>query len=725
MPTYSIAGPDGKTYSIDGPEGATREQVIAKIKERQGAGSTPQQNNGPDYQQKPGFIEGAKRGFEQTGVGGAQLLSQMGVGKLPFTGGANLQDPTMKQGLAERAKQLEAQGKGTGIAGTLGEAAGSPLTYAGGIAGASKAGPLLSKVWTGVKAGALGGALQGALTPSTNKKEDITDRAVNTGVGAVGGGIVGGALPAVAAGGGKILQKMGMDISKAVPDSFSKAAKYFGLDFSKTKVPQDIATEVTNKTNDFWNKRTNLIWNVGPVKTATTKLGEIASSALDTFSKRKDAEAQMWTKAEAAGNSIAHDASGQVSDLKKVLEGVDQRIKEGEDTPDVKKARALVLRSLKELGSPISPEQQQFITEIEKGPVVKKTFSNNQFAPKKQKTTTTTKPSSVLRPGYFSETKAEPVVSGIKQVNKTKVQTVGPQKITKAVTKGAAPIPARPATAGDVVRAVRAGNEKVYTTADDKVATEVKGILNSGLKDAYKQNRQFARYHQSGIRATQRNADIYRDDKTAAKFGVDEKTLDTFISKLRQGPHRLLSTADLETINNGLNKIDTPEKLEFYKRVLPPQKFAMLLRMKHAAYGADIGTDLAKIQEARPMLEKIDELARIPAAKTKADLDNLEATAKGMEALGIKSRPEYEPDIGADTRKAKALIKAVGWGMAGHPVPAVSHAITAATPSSNASQIALEALKRRANPRQLPTPSPAASFYSGAGVSSILGDQTK
>lgn len=31
---YSITGPDGKTYQIDGPPGATREQVIAKIKER-------------------------------------------------------------------------------------------------------------------------------------------------------------------------------------------------------------------------------------------------------------------------------------------------------------------------------------------------------------------------------------------------------------------------------------------------------------------------------------------------------------------------------------------------------------------------------------------------------------------------------------------------------------------------------------------------------------------
>lgn len=35
MPTYSIEGPDKKTYSIEGPEGASREQIIAKIKERQ------------------------------------------------------------------------------------------------------------------------------------------------------------------------------------------------------------------------------------------------------------------------------------------------------------------------------------------------------------------------------------------------------------------------------------------------------------------------------------------------------------------------------------------------------------------------------------------------------------------------------------------------------------------------------------------------------------------
>ena len=31
MPTYSVAGPEGKTYSIEGPEGATRDQVVGEV----------------------------------------------------------------------------------------------------------------------------------------------------------------------------------------------------------------------------------------------------------------------------------------------------------------------------------------------------------------------------------------------------------------------------------------------------------------------------------------------------------------------------------------------------------------------------------------------------------------------------------------------------------------------------------------------------------------------
>jgi hypothetical protein len=46
MPTYSIDGPDGKTYSIEGPEGATREQVIAKIKEKQPDIAAPKDQRG-------------------------------------------------------------------------------------------------------------------------------------------------------------------------------------------------------------------------------------------------------------------------------------------------------------------------------------------------------------------------------------------------------------------------------------------------------------------------------------------------------------------------------------------------------------------------------------------------------------------------------------------------------------------------------------------------------
>lgn len=46
MPTYSIDGPDGKSYSIDGPAGATRDQVIAKIKEKQPDLGAPKEQRG-------------------------------------------------------------------------------------------------------------------------------------------------------------------------------------------------------------------------------------------------------------------------------------------------------------------------------------------------------------------------------------------------------------------------------------------------------------------------------------------------------------------------------------------------------------------------------------------------------------------------------------------------------------------------------------------------------
>jgi hypothetical protein len=82
MATYSISAPDGKTYSIDGPEGASREQVIAKIKEMQGLGRPPTDTSSDSSTspQKPGVLDKlvsqVKQGWQTMGsdVGGGGTL---------------------------------------------------------------------------------------------------------------------------------------------------------------------------------------------------------------------------------------------------------------------------------------------------------------------------------------------------------------------------------------------------------------------------------------------------------------------------------------------------------------------------------------------------------------------------------------------------------------------------------------------------------------------------
>ena len=80
MTTYSITDPSGKVHTIDGPEGATREQVIAKIKERLGQSQPSMQN--PYMQKVQGqgaghnLLLGVGGGLADVYYGAKQLLGQ-------------------------------------------------------------------------------------------------------------------------------------------------------------------------------------------------------------------------------------------------------------------------------------------------------------------------------------------------------------------------------------------------------------------------------------------------------------------------------------------------------------------------------------------------------------------------------------------------------------------------------------------------------------------------
>lgn len=87
MPTYSIAGPDGKTYSIEGPEGATRDQIIGKIKERLGGQQPPTSTEFPSMANIPSeamaaqksALGGVVKNLLPTSFGGEREPSKEGV----------------------------------------------------------------------------------------------------------------------------------------------------------------------------------------------------------------------------------------------------------------------------------------------------------------------------------------------------------------------------------------------------------------------------------------------------------------------------------------------------------------------------------------------------------------------------------------------------------------------------------------------------------------------
>lgn len=160
MRTYTITGPDGKDYSIDGPEGATREQVIAKVKER--LGSKPPINLSDPYTataQKQSTMENVL-----AGAGGA--VHGLILGAKQLLGKATPQE------LADHAAAMK--GLRSTTSGKVGEVSGNVLAAvpAAFIPGAN----------TYAGSAAIG-ALQGALQPTQVDES----RLQNAGLGAVGG----------------------------------------------------------------------------------------------------------------------------------------------------------------------------------------------------------------------------------------------------------------------------------------------------------------------------------------------------------------------------------------------------------------------------------------------------------------------------------------------------------------------------------------------------------
>lgn len=144
MRTYSITDPSGKVHTIDGPEGATREQVIAKIKERLGQPPVTQSAKSPYEQQAQSqsvvdnLAAGAGGAVVGMGIGAKQILNdpetvnknKVGalLGALPLFALKQLFGKIKPGEVEEHRKAME--GLRSTTSGTIGDIAGTVATGA-------------------------------------------------------------------------------------------------------------------------------------------------------------------------------------------------------------------------------------------------------------------------------------------------------------------------------------------------------------------------------------------------------------------------------------------------------------------------------------------------------------------------------------------------------------------------------------------------------------------
>lgn len=254
----------------------------------------PRGANEGSSQKDDTFLGGVERGFMERGTGVDQTLNQMGVGgAVPvFKNGKLSFGLPPNEELAKQAKELEAQGKGTGIKGTVAEMIGDPLNY----------------IPTGKMGMAAAGGIQGALSsltaPSTKGNQTGTQRLENTALGGATGAGTGhilGALGSKTALGGKPTGE-----ATEASDLY-KAANNLGLKLtgkeSAKEVWDKVQAAVKDKTSEIAEKAspgsaTSQVWPVG-VNLATSKMYDATRQAGGVlYDKAKEAGAKLEAPAE-------------------------------------------------------------------------------------------------------------------------------------------------------------------------------------------------------------------------------------------------------------------------------------------------------------------------------------------------------------------------------------------------------------------------------------------
>jgi hypothetical protein len=660
-----------------------------------------------------GFLEGVKVGAEELPYGMAQAGMSVARGL-----GLKVPDSAAKYA-ADQVSKIEAQDKGTGIPGALGEMLPAAIIPTGESA---KVGSLVDLLKQGAKKGAEVGGLFSAVAPTTDPNQGLGKRELGVAAGAAGGALLGGASAGVGAALGKKIPGEGKNY-------FQKAAQHFGMNFTGAKTDEQIAQEV----NRAVGKRNSDIGSMigdraeEPQKKAST-LGDVGRGIVSLFAKRKGEESAAWGAAEPSGNAIKHDMAPAIDKLQARLKELENATANGTGTEKAKNDLALVKDALAKLGAPVQPEQSVIEKVRDIGGRTQTSVADRQYAPKNETTTTNAEPTTVTGGKQFKETSQEPVTRTVKQEGKNRSVETSPYSVTTKVTKGEAPKPPRQGTVGDLVRTMRdVVNSDKYSGASSSVRREVRGIINDELAGVSKSNPEFSTLHTKAINWTQRNADIYKDEGKMAQYGLDEKKLWEIHNKLSQaasepdkGARRMLGLDDVQSLNNQAENIKTREDLLEYRRLLPRPLYSTLMRTRYTTLMSDINMDVEKFKENRPLLEEMLKQSGFSKERIAQELDNYEAVAEKMTERGVDASGKLS-SVEKNQNRLKEIQKAMLFGGAlGNPKQGLFHGIQAIMPTPTREQLAIRGLKKEATPNALYSGTP--SNIPGVMASQVIKD---
>lgn len=268
MPRLKITGPDGRTIVLNAPDGATNEQIQAKIEQiKTQWGGQPAQQPEEAAPAKPDVSrwESAGRGALQ-GVtfGFGDEIYGAGAGAVDFlTGNGFNYTKNRDEARAANERAREAN-PGTYLAGEIGGGFALPfgaaataaragtvgrgLMTATGLAPEAAATTLGARIAQGAGQGVRAGATFGLGTSNADLTDgDVTGALMDTGKGALGGAILGGALTPAVDAGGALVRRLAQPIrgyTNPTGVGTEKLAEALARDAGSSGTPADIGRAV-------------------------------------------------------------------------------------------------------------------------------------------------------------------------------------------------------------------------------------------------------------------------------------------------------------------------------------------------------------------------------------------------------------------------------------------------------------------------------------------------